>query len=77
MRAVSRELDAIAIHEASAARQTELAIVFEDRAAVSRDTNAREWALHLANEWRAKASSALDRAEEARRRLRADGFEVD
>lgn len=75
VRAVQRERDAIALHRAAAARHIEAAIIPEHRAAEAEDTRARETALQAADECRARARAALDRAEEARRRLRSVGVD--
>lgn len=74
-RAVRREFEAIRVHEAAATRHRAVATVLEQRAARDSNHGTREASLHLAELCRARAAAALDRAEEARTRLREDGVD--
>jgi hypothetical protein len=74
-RAVRREFEAIRLHEAAASRHQAVATVLEQRAARDSNDAKREMSLRLAETCRARAVAALNRAQEARNRLREEGIE--
>jgi cysteinyl-tRNA synthetase len=74
-RAVRREFEAIRLHEAAASRHWAAATVLEQRAARDSNHAKREMSLRLAERCRARAAAALNRAQEARNRLRDEGIE--
>jgi len=73
-RAVQRERDAIRAHESAAEQQDSAAALLEARAQHEADPD-RTYVRELASEFRARAAAARERAELARERLRAEGFD--
>jgi hypothetical protein len=77
VRAVRRDRDAIAVHEAAAARHEQTAVAVERCAAVFDDDRVREAALQLAARCRERADAARYRAEAVKTRLRSAGIDPD